>query len=510
MIHALTAAQAREAEETAVAAGTVTLGELMKRAGTRLAEEAMRRAADGSVAVVCGGGNNGGDGWVAARTLHDASREVTVFSTVPPEHLATLAGDAARAALGAGVRVKVVAGQPPIRGALAGHDVVIDALLGIGISGEVRAPLDGWIEEMNATTALVIAADIPSGVDATTGAVLGSAVEADVTVTFLAPKTGCVLYPGAAHAGEIVVADLGVLPALLRPKGALELWGRADYRSLLPRPSPESHKNTRGRVLVVAGSQAFPGAATLAASGAQRAGAGYVVVAVPEPVVPILQAKLTSAIIIGLPEDESGAFGEGAVGRALDLAGSFDAVVLGPGMTSSPGAVAVARSVVASSGRALVVDADGLNALVGDAGLLRARSSPTVITPHPGELARLCDSTPAAVQSDRLSYGRELTGPHLTCVLKGARTVVSDADRQVVTRVGGPELATAGTGDVLAGMVGALLAQGLEGFEAAALGTYLHGRAGGHASEALSQLAVIAEDVLVYLPAAIRELDECI
>lgn len=509
MIRALTADEMRAAEEAVVAAGTITLGELMQRAGTRLAAEVVRRCSAGAVAVVCGAGNNGGDGWVAAKALHRSERDVTVFSTIEPDRLIGIAREAAEAAIDAGVRTEVIVGRPPARGTLTGYAVVVDALLGIGISGQVRAPLDGWIEEINSTTAFVIAADIPSGIDATAGSVSGSAVEADVTVTFLAPKTGCVLYPGATYAGELVVAELESDIAQARPGGGVELWDGVDYGALLPRLSPDSHKNTRGRVLVVAGSRAYPGAAVLAASGAQRAGAGYVMVVVPESIVPIVQTQLASVIVRGLPEDASGAFADEAGSMALNLAEESDAVVLGPGLTTEPGAARVARSIVESSERALLVDADGLNALVGEVDLLNARSSPTVITPHPGELSRLCNASAAAVQSDRLSYGRRLTGPDLVCVLKGAHTVVSGAGRQMVTRAGNPALATAGTGDVLAGVVGALLAQRLDVFEAAALGVYLHARAGDHAAESLSQLAVIAEDVSAYLPSAIREVEEC-
>ena len=510
MIHALTAAGANAAEKRALAGGGVTLAELMERAGAAVAREAGIRSADGPVAVVCGGGNNGGDGWVAARELIAADREVTVFAAASPAELSGVAGAAARAALAAGVAV-VEPGVTPLEpDAFEGFACVIDALFGVGFRGEVRAPFASWIEAVNASGAIVVSADIPSGVDASTGGVAAHAVRADVTVTFSAPKVGTILFPGAGLVGELVVADIGIPREHLGSPGDPEVWEAADYLALLPRPALDAHKNSRGRVLVVAGSGAFPGAAVLAARGAQRMGAGYVTVAAPESVVGTLQAKLTSAIVMGLPEDASQTLASTGIDTVISIAREFDAVVLGPGMTLAHGAVQVARALAGTLEVPLVVDADGLNALVGTVDTVTGRTAPTVITPHPGELARLLHTTPAEIQADRLGYGRRLSGEHLTCVLKGAHTVVSGGERQVVTLAGNPGLATAGTGDVLAGMVGALLAQGLEPFEAGALAAYLHARSGDHASADLTALSVVAEDIPAYLPVAIRELDSTI
>ena len=510
MIHALTAAGARAAEERAVAGGGIALADLMDRAGASVAREIERRSADGPLAVMCGGGNNGGDGWVAARGLAEAARQVTVFTTVAPADLPGIAGEAAQAAVAAGVTVVEPGDAPMDPDALAGFSAVVDALFGVGFSGEVRSPFGAWIEAVNATGALVVSVDVPSGLDASTGRIAAHAVRADVTVTFSAPKVGTILFPGAGLVGELVVADIGIPREYLGSPGDPEVWDAEDYRALLPRPAPDAHKNSRGRVLIVAGSGAFPGAATLAAMGAQRMGAGYVTVAVPESVVGVLQSKLTSAIVMGLPENPSHTLASKVTDAVIDIAREFDAVVLGPGMTVAHGAVHVARALVGALDVPLVVDADGLNALVDTVDTVTGRDAPTVITPHPGELARLLGTTPAGIQADRLGYGRMLSGPHLTCVLKGAHTVVSGRERQVVTLAGNPGLATAGTGDVLAGMAGALLAQGLGPFEASALAAYLHARAGDHASAALTTLSVVAEDIPAYLPVAICELDSTI
>jgi NAD(P)H-hydrate epimerase len=506
MVYALTEASARAAEERAVAELDMTLADLMRRAGTAVARELRLRVPYGDVAILAGKGNNGGDGWVVSRELHTSGRTVTVYSAVAPESLEGIAGDAARDAIDAGVRVDVV--EEMESSALQGLAAIVDAMFGIGFTGEVRAPYASWIEAVNASDATVFSVDLPSGVETDTGYTASHAVNADVTVTFSAPKIGILNYPGAGSAGDVVVADLGIPWGFLGNPGDLEIWEPADYGMLVPVARPDDHKNARGRVLIVAGSGAFPGAAALATLGAQRMGAGYVTVAVPEAIASIVQTKLTSAVVVGLPQNPSSTLASKVTDEILDVAREFDAVVVGPGMTVAHGAAVVARSLVKDVEVPLVLDADGLNAMVDAAETLSARTSKTVITPHPGELARLLDTTPAEIQSDRLRHGRALSGSQLTCVLKGAHTVVSGADRQVITLAGGPSLATAGTGDVLAGMIGALLAQGLEPFEAGALGAYLHGCAGDYAAAELTATCVIAEDVPDHLPHALKGLAE--
>jgi hydroxyethylthiazole kinase-like uncharacterized protein yjeF len=506
MIHALTASQIRIAEERAVAEGVATLAELMDRAGRAVAAEVAERAPEGPLAVLAGGGNNGGDGWVAARELHSAGREVHVFSAVPRDSLSGIAADVARLAIEAGVQWTDAGSAGPAPGKLVRFAAIVDALLGIGLSGPVRPELVSWVETVNAIDAYVLSADVPSGVDADTGTVLGVAVEADATVTFSAPKIGLLQYPGAGYAGEIVLAEVGIPPAFLMPDGAPEVWATAQYRALLPLPAPADHKNVRGRVLVVAGSRAYPGAAILATYGAQRMGAGYVTLAVPESAVSTAHAHLVSAVVVGMPEDASHSFASRDVDRVVDLAGEYDAVVLGPGLTVARGAVMLARTLVARLEMPLVIDADALNALVDVTGLLADRTAPTVITPHPGEAARMLGIATEDVQADRLSAASQLALGKTACVLKGAGTVVAAEGRVVLNTSGSPALATAGTGDVLAGMVGTLLAQGLGPLEAGALGAYVHGRAGEAAAELLTPICVRAEDVAEHVGLAVADL----
>ncbi len=508
MIHALTEEAIRQAEQRAAARAGGSLIDLMNRAGKAVAETVSSQIPFGPVAVVVGSGNNGGDGWVAAGTLAQGGRDVRVYSVVDP---AVLQGDAARAAaeaIEAGVPFEVLPEQGAPDGRFDGYAVVVDALLGIGLRGELRPAITSAVEAINSSGAHVISVDLPTGVHCDTGVVLGSAVEADATVTFGAPKVGLVLQPGASVAGDVVVVDIGIGLDVGEVAGLPELWSPSEYGGLLPVPSPNAHKNVRGRVLIVAGSGAFPGAAMLAAMGAQRMGAGYVTVAVPESVAPIVQSRLTSAVVMGLPEHPSKTFASRVTDVVLDLSREFDAVVIGPGMTVAHGAVLVTRNLVSSLKVPLVLDADGLNAMVDAADSIRSRKGRTVITPHPGELARLLDIAPSEVQSDRLKYGAMLAGPDLACVLKGAATVISGEGRQILNRTGNPGLATAGTGDVLAGMTGALLAQGLAPLAAGALAAWVHGRAGDHAAQEMTQVSMIAEDVPAYVPLAIRDLTD--
>ena len=505
MFRALTAAQARIVEERAVAEQGISLAALMRAAGAAVARELAARVPEGDLVVLAGPGNNGGDGWAAAHDLHAAGREVRVLSTQDPDAHAGIAADAAREAIAAGVAWRVPA-EAPTAGELSEAAGIVDALLGIGAAGALRDPLAAWVEAANSSGAFVLAVDTPTGIDVDTGAVPDSAIVADCTVTFTSPKLGLLVYPAASHVGEIVVADIGIAEALTDVACAPEVWVAEDYAALLPLPAPDAHKDSRGRVLIVAGSGAFPGAAVLATRGAMRAGAGYVTLAVPQSIVPVVQAHLVAAPVVGLPQGRTHALSSAAASKLLQLALEYDAVVLGPGLTLADGAVATVRSLVAGIGVPLVVDADGLNALVDAQELIALRTAPTVLTPHPGELARLLGVTGAQVQADRVSSSDKLASATCAVVLKGAGTVISGEGRQVINVSGTPALATAGTGDVLAGVVGALLAQGLGALDAAALAAYVHGRAGEAAASALTPVSVTAEDIPSFLPTAFGEL----
>jgi ADP-dependent NAD(P)H-hydrate dehydratase / NAD(P)H-hydrate epimerase len=503
VLRVLTAAQSRSLEEQAVKDGT-GLATLMAAAGLAVADLVAEKRSEGGVVVFAGAGNNGGDGWVAARELMTAGRRVRVLSVCDPEELTGVARDAAREAIAAGVGWDVPDAAPS-PDALAEATVIVDALLGTGAKGALRPPLDAWVAVANRSGCYLVAVDVPTGVDSDSGAIAGDAVRADCTVTFSAPKVGLLLHPGASHAGEVVVVDIGMgFPA--PAPGEPQVWSASDYASLLPLPAPDAHKNSRGRLLVVAGSRAYPGAAVLAARGAMRCGAGYVRLAVPCSIARLAQGHLLAAPVVGLEEDTDGTLSQRAAEEILSLAESADAVVLGPGLTQTAGVAAVVRDVTGRLGKPLVLDADALNVLADDVVSLQTRDGVTVLTPHAGEMGRLLGTSAERVQSDRLSASAALAGNQRVVVLKGAGTVVCGSGRQVISTVGTPALATAGTGDVLSGVIGALLAQGLGPLEAGALGVHLHGRAGEAAESELTVMCVTAEDVPDYLSAAVAEL----
>jgi hydroxyethylthiazole kinase-like uncharacterized protein yjeF len=505
MRYLLTEEQARVAEAGAVAAGA-TLVELMDRAGSAVAAEVTRFVPQGRVVVAAGAGNNGGDGWITAQRLHESGRDVLVLTSAEPDDMSSPAREAVRAAIEAGVPWLHVDGGIDATAALSGAAVVVDALLGIGLHGAPRPPYADLIRAVDDADAPVVAVDVPSGVDSDTGVAPGLAVRADVTVTFSAPKVGCVLQPGASLSGKLVVVDIGVDPALLRFDDAPEAWDIADYADCLPSPRWDDRKGTRGRVLIVGGTPGLTGAVCLAARGALRSGAGYVSVAVPRPAMSVVEVKLTAPVKLALPADADGALLPEAVETVLDATTRADAVVLGPGLGRSESTGAFVRALVARLEVPLLIDADALYALGDDLGLVAARIAPTVLTPHSAEAARLLGTTPEAVDADRPAAVRALAVGSATAVLKGPATLVAESGRIVVNQSGGPGLATLGTGDVLSGIVGALLARGMLPIHAAVVGCYLHGASGDAATEELTAVCCTAEDVVEFLPQAVRPL----
>jgi ADP-dependent NAD(P)H-hydrate dehydratase / NAD(P)H-hydrate epimerase len=472
--------------------------DLMERAGAGVARAAERLAPDGRVVVMCGAGNNGGDGLVVARLLRQAGREVTV---VCAGELQKLNGDAR-------ANLERLPGEPPLQpngaaDALAGASAIVDALLGTGFAGEPRGPVAEAIAAIERSDAPVLSVDVPSGVDASTGAVRGAAVRARATVTFHMAKPGLWIDPGKRHAGEVETIDIGI------PRG-----GPADAEigliepavlALLPRRNAGSTKFSSGHVLVAGGSRGLTGAPRMAALGAMRAGAGYVTACVPASQQAIVAGAGTPELMTrGLPEDDGMLTADG-VRIVLDASRRGGALVLGPGLGRGDGPGAFARALAAQADVPLVLDADGLNAHGDRLDELARREAPTVLTPHPGELARLLGTDAELIDRERLSHARaaaERAGA--VVVLKGDDTLVADRDGRVAVSPGAsPALATAGTGDVLSGAIGALLAQGLDPFAAAAAGVLLHVRAGRLAARAVGAAeGVIASDVIAALPAA--------
>jgi len=444
-----------------------------------------------------GKGHNGGDALEALARLARAGSGAEALLTTEPERLDAEGRRCVAAVRAAGGRVRVF--QPELAGrVLADADLVLDGLLGTGSAGAPRGVVADAIGAVNQSPALVLAVDIPSGVDGATGAVPGPAVRADATVTFQAAKPGHVLAPGSDLVGRLEVADIG-LPLEPGPWGITEA---ADVAGLVPVPRRELHKRSRGVLLAVGGSSGMGGAPTLVGLGARRAGTGLLVLAVPASVADRVGAAVPEALTVHLPEADGGITPDAvhACKRWLDEA---TALAVGPGLGRSPATGEAVRALLASFERPAVVDADALYAL-GTGAPLAERQAPTLLTPHAGEFARLAPDTRGTRLHQALDRARHWGA---TVLLKGNHTVIADRDgRLAVNPTGVPALATGGTGDVLTGATGALLAQGLEPFDAGRLGAWVHGRAGALAARDLSPVSVAAGDVAEHLPAALAEL----
>jgi len=498
--------QMRAIEEEAVAAQGVTLYELMARAGAAVAKEAREMLPGGGrVVIFCGKGNNGGDGFIAARLLaSDEKYDVEVVMLIG-------AGEATSAAAQAYQEIAHLAAvaKTPFnaRKLTKPAALVIDAILGFGLKGAARGPAMQAINTINAVEAPVLAIDIPSGVDADTGQVAGEAVKADRTITFTCPKAGMAVHPGLGYVGAMRIADIGIAKETIARHANICLGSRAVVRPILPTRRTDAHKGDCGRALVIAGSVGMTGAAAMSAQAALKIGAGLVTLGVPESLNDILEIKLTEVMTKPLPETPERTIRAKAAEQIMDLVPAADVVLAGPGLSTHTSTVTLVRQLVTLVAKPLVIDADALNALVGKVELLSKRPGPTIMTPHPGELGRLLGISVEEVQSDRLTAAAGAAADWgATVILKGARTIVAGAGCLHINPTGNPGMATAGTGDVLAGMVAGLIAQGLPPYPASVLAVYLHGRAGDLAAIEKTELALIATDLLDYLPIAIREL----
>jgi hydroxyethylthiazole kinase-like uncharacterized protein yjeF len=470
--------------------------ELMETAGRAVAEAAGQAATTSRAAIVCGKGNNGGDGLVAARHLRETGFEVDALLLAPPDELS----DDARANVDRfdGAR-HLDPGE--LTEAMRGAGVVVDAVFGTGFAGAPRGPAVAAIEAINEAEAPVVATDIASGVNASTGEVEGAAVDADVSVTFHAPKLGHWIAPGKDHTGQLRVAPIGI------PDGApvQPASGLIDARvlKLAPPRAAGSTKFSSGQVLVVGGSRGLTGAVTMAALAAIRTGAGYATAAVPADLEHIFEIKLTEVMSIGCASRD-GRLRPAASEQILGAAERAACVVLGSGMGREQGTQRLIQELTERIEAPLVIDADGLNAHAGRIEKLAARKGPFVLTPHAGEIGRLLDRDFEAIGAKRAESAREAASRSGGIVLlKGDDTIVTDGDRLAVNAVSSPQLATAGTGDVLSGMIAALIARGMEPFAATCAAVVAHSRAGRAAGDRVGHDSVIAGDVIESIPAGL-------
>ena len=493
---------------------------LMENAGLAIAQQVkgwLGNAAGQQILVLVGPGNNGGDGLVAARHLHDWGARVNIYlcsqrrEDDPNYHIVTERG----------IPTTIASEDKDLAdldSTLSSSDVVIDALFG---TGKLRS-LEGIFREVltrvrGAKEALpglkVIALDLPSGLDADSGAADPSCLAADLTITLGYPKLGLFSFPGRDLVGELVVADIGI-PANLGDGIATELITEALVQAMLPQRPRSAHKGTFGRVLVCAGSLHYIGAAYLACEGAMRVGAGLVTLAVAQSLQPILAAKLTEVTYAPLPEAEPGFISSEASQVLHERLADYDVLLMGCGLSQHPSVMGFIRDSLLemppSLSPALVLDADGLNTLAQTPQWWQRISQDAILTPHPGEMARLSELSVEEIGRDRLRVAREeATLWHKTVVLKGAHTVVASPDGEAkISPVANPGLASAGTGDVLSGAIAGLLAQGLSPFAAATCGVYLHGAAGEMVRAELGDAGMVASDLLLALPRAIKKIKE--
>jgi len=495
----------RAADRAAVAAGVPSL-QLMENAAAALCEEicgaypGWRR-----IVVVCGPGNNGGDGLAAARLLIRRGLTVSVFTLSDPGEYRGDASENATRAQSAGLELKplnrVGAGQAFAR-ELSATDGVVDALFGTGLSRGLSGPAARAVSAINAAGRPVVAADLPSGLSGDGAEVPGPCVVAARTVAFAALKLCHVLFPARARCGQIVVRDIGISrQILLRQKSRLEATSPEDVRTLLPARPPDSHKADFGRLAIFAGSRGKAGAAVLAARGALRSGAGLVTVLCPASIEATVVGALPEAMTHGLPEEPPGVLAAEGAREALEFVKDQNAAVIGPGLGTAPETVLFVTRLLGAQ-VPFVCDADALNAFPSKPGAFARRRAATVLTPHPGEAGRLLGISSRQIQKDRLAAARALARRARSVVLlKGAASLTSTPNgRVIVNRTGTPLMSSAGSGDVLAGAIGALLAAGLDPGPAALVAAYLHGAAGEKLARTRGDAGLLARELADAIP----------
>ncbi|HKD11653.1 MAG TPA: NAD(P)H-hydrate dehydratase [Thermoanaerobaculia bacterium] len=507
MIPVLGSREMRSADRAAIRSGVPGIT-LMENAAAALAADLLAAWPEARrVAVVCGPGNNGGDGLAAARLLAAEGVSVFLFTLGPPERYRGDAAENAERALACGLKLSALGERGARRSlaeALAASDVVLDALFGTGLSRGLDGEAARAVAAINASRRPVIAADLPSGLSADEGRLLGPAVRADRTVAFAAAKPCHVLPPARDLCGRVAVRAIGVAPEILeRRRARLHIAEASDVAAALAPRRADSHKGNYGRLAIVAGSRGKTGAAALAARGALRAGAGLVTVFCPASIEQTVVGALPEAMTRGLP-DRDGRLAPEATDALREALEDFDAAAVGPGL----GVSAAVRSVLQALLRSplpLVCDADALNALAPEA---FARRGETVLTPHPGEAARLLSSTTRAIQADRLGAAIELARRSKSVVvLKGSGSLIARPRATIVVNpTGTPLMSTAGSGDVLTGALAALLAGGLEASIAAMAAVYLHGAAGDFLERTLGDAGLLASELADALPRARRNL----
>lgn len=485
---------------------------LMENAGAKIV--AVIRAEIGetagkSVFVACGKGNNGGDGYVVARYLLNQGAAVKLLLTADPK---SLKGDAAQnyqilQKLGGNF---LTTRNDEWRQACASADLIVDALLGTGVTGALKTELAEIVTQINQASAKVVAVDLPTGMNTDTGAVSGECVQADHTVTMGHLKRGLLFSPGREKAGKVHVADIG-FPARVSAESGVKCYRTTEafVRKILPQRSRDTFKNRCGQVFLLAGSVGMTGAATLSSEAAMRVGAGMALLGAPASLNPILEQKLTEIMTLPLPETERHSLSFQAIAAIEEKLDWATVLAVGPGLTTHPDSGKLVRWLLEKVDKPVVLDADGLNCLAGQAAFLKEARAQLVLTPHPGELSRLTGKSTKDLLADPISAASQAAADFdCVVILKGGPTVIAAPDgRTFINATGNSGMATAGMGDVLTGVIAGLAAQGLLPLDAAVAGVYLHGLAGDLAYSELGAAGLIAGDLLRKLPLAIQQME---
>ena len=478
------------------------------------------------IGIFAGKGNNGGDGIVIARQLAHLGRDVHLFLVSPSDSFTGEAQINLQIAKNLGLPIEEVLGgkdrwkhgsMEVWKDWVANCELLVDAIFGTGLRGTVRDPIAPVINAINRLPTPILSVDLPSGLDADTGHPLGTCVQADRTVTIGLPKRGLLMHPGAELAGKLEVVDIGFPESVIDAQNIKVNWTTAaQVAQWMPLRPPFSHKGSYGRVLVVAGSTGMTGAAALASEAALRAGAGLVTLATPKHLNPILEGLLPEVMTLPLPETDAGSLSVSATSTILEFAVKTKSILaIGPGLSQHPETVSFVQQLIRENREQgldlrMVIDADGLNALAQVRETILSLNSETVLTPHPGEMARLTSTSVPILEKDRISTAQQFASKYgVTLVFKGAPTVTSTPNGNLwVNSTGNPGMATGGMGDVLTGIIAGLMAQGIPSEIAAALGVYLHGLAGDIVAERLGRHGLIASDVLKAAPRAISSLTQ--
>jgi NAD(P)H-hydrate epimerase len=521
----VTAAEMRQIDQDTIEGIGIPGIVLMETAGSAIVQTIEQHySACKRIGIFAGKGNNGGDGIVIARQLAHIGRDVHLFLVSPPESFTGEAYINLQIAKNLKLRIQEIPTDTALgveKDASLNHiascELLVDAILGTGLRGEVRGSIATIINAINHLPIPILSVDLPSGLDADTGNPLGTCVRADRTVTIGLPKRGLLVHPGAELTGKLEIADIGFPAQVIDAQDIKVNWTtESQAAKWMPSRPSASHKGTYGRVFIVAGSTGMTGAAALASEAALRAGAGLVTLAIPNHLNPILEGLLPEVMTLPLPETDDGSLAASATSTILEFAERTKSVLaIGPGLSQNPETVTLVHQLVHENqdqelGLRMVIDADGLNALAQAREHLSSLSKEAVLTPHPGEMARLTNTPIPILETNRISTAQQFANDHgVTLVFKGAPTVTSAPNGNLwVNSTGNPGMATGGMGDVLTGIIAGLMAQGIPSESAAALGVYLHGLAGDIAAEALGMHGLIASDVLKAVPQALSSLTQ--